>query len=121
MTERVLILTPVKDAAGDAEEYVDRLLSLTYPRAALSVGLLESDSTDATFEAFTRQLPRLTDAGWRRAHIWQRHWPGSCRGPATSTSGSGREVWRFSFWCWPRWQTRIRTSDPTRCVCRSGF
>lgn len=69
----VLILTPVKDATAEASGYVDRLLALDHPPSHLSVGLLESDSIDDTFDAFAAQLPRLTDAGWRSAHIWQHH------------------------------------------------
>lgn len=67
----VLVLTPVKDAAHEAGAYVDRLLSLTHPASHLSLGLLESDSVDGTFEAFDAQLPQLRAAGWRSARIWR--------------------------------------------------
>ncbi|MDP2293046.1 MAG: hypothetical protein Q8M22_17830 [Actinomycetota bacterium] len=68
----VLVLTPVKEAAAEAVEYVDRLLTLHHPAAQMSVGLLASDSTDGTFDAFAAELPRLTGSGWRAAHIWHR-------------------------------------------------
>lgn len=68
----VLVLTPVKDAAAEAVEYIDRLLALQHPAAQLSVGLLSSDSTDGTYDAFAAELPRLTAAGWRSARIWNR-------------------------------------------------
>lgn len=58
--DTVLVLTPVKDAAPYLERYVELLETLHYPRALLSIGLLESDSRDGTLE-FLRQLePRLT-------------------------------------------------------------
>jgi hypothetical protein len=69
---RVLVLTPVKDAADEAEDYVTRLLGLTYPPGLLSLGLLESDSVDGTLNAFTRHLGWLREKGWRRAQIWKR-------------------------------------------------
>lgn len=68
----VLILTPVKQAAAEAVGYVDRLLALDYPARQLSVGILESDSTDDTLEAFTREFTRLRDAGWRSTGVWKR-------------------------------------------------
>jgi hypothetical protein len=72
MTANILVLTPVKNAADEAVGYVDRLLALTHPADHLSVGLLESDSTDGTFDVFSNELHRLTAAGWRSANIWQR-------------------------------------------------
>ena len=61
MAQRVLILTPVKDAAHHHDRYVAGLDRLTYPRAALSLGLLESDSRDSTFELLSSRLPRLRE------------------------------------------------------------
>lgn len=72
MTPNILVLTPVKDAAEEAVGYVDRLLALTHPAEHLAVGILESDSTDGTHEAFATELERLTAAGWRSARIWKR-------------------------------------------------
>jgi len=71
MTANVLVLTPVKDAAIEAEGYVQRLLALSYPSAHLAVGLLEGDSRDGTYDAFASRLPHLLDAGWRSARIWR--------------------------------------------------
>lgn len=73
MTERVLVLTPVKNAAHEAVGYIDRLLALTYPTDHLAIGILESDSTDDTHTVFARELTRLLSAGWRTADLWQRH------------------------------------------------
>jgi hypothetical protein len=67
----ILILTPVKDAADALDHYCELLDGLTYPRHLLSIGLLESDSRDGTWEALQERLPRLR-AGRRRAEIWKR-------------------------------------------------
>ena len=55
----VLILTPVKNAAGQLDAYFRGLESLTYPAESLSLGLLESDSTDGTFDEARRRLERM--------------------------------------------------------------
>ncbi|MEA2514541.1 MAG: hypothetical protein QOJ59_4028 [Thermomicrobiales bacterium] len=68
---RVLILTPVKDAADSLEEYFRLLFALTYPHRLLSLGMLESDSGDDTFAALTRGLPVLRKE-FRRAGLWKR-------------------------------------------------
>lgn len=48
--QRVLILTPVKNARPYLDGYFQRLKALTYDRRHLSVALLESDSDDGTYE-----------------------------------------------------------------------
>ena len=48
-TDKVLILTPVKDACRFLDGYFQGLMRLTYPSHLLSLGLLESDSYDETF------------------------------------------------------------------------
>jgi Anp1 len=55
----VLILTPVKDAERHLERYVASIEALDYPKASLSIGLLESDSRDGTMPCLERILPRL--------------------------------------------------------------
>jgi ADP-heptose:LPS heptosyltransferase len=67
----VLILTPVKDAVGYLPGYFERLASLTYPHELLSVGLLESDSADATYDCLESRLPALRRT-YRRAGLWKR-------------------------------------------------
>ena len=52
---KVLILTPVKDAADYAAGYFERLRNLSYPAELLSLGILESDSVDQTVQAFKQQ------------------------------------------------------------------
>ena len=68
---KVLILTPVKDAALFLPKYAQRLLALTYPKHLISVGLLESDSADETVGAIERQLPELRRA-FRRVEWWKK-------------------------------------------------
>jgi len=67
----VLILTPVKDAADCLDDYCRRLRQLTYPRALISLGFLESDSSDSTFQDLRRRLPALR-AEFRRVGLWKR-------------------------------------------------
>ena len=55
----VLVLTPVKDATPHAETYLRGIEHLSYPREALSLGILESDSTDGTFAHFDGLKERL--------------------------------------------------------------
>ncbi len=61
--EPVLILTPVKNAEPHLRTFFRLLEHLTYPRHLLSIGMLESDSDDRTWE-------RLEDA---RAGLEQRY------------------------------------------------
>jgi hypothetical protein len=69
--QRVLILTPLKDAERWLPTYLDLLYGLSYPRHLISLGFLESDSSDDTFGAIRRAQPRL-DLQFRRALIWKR-------------------------------------------------
>jgi len=63
---KVLILTPMKSASRFLEGYFDRLRGLTYPRAQLSIGILESDSRDDTFAQLEA---RLTTQAFRRVTL----------------------------------------------------
>jgi hypothetical protein len=68
---KILILTPVKDAADCVLRYGELLLQLTYPHDLISIGLLESDSADATFRDFKKVLPVLGKE-FRRARLWKK-------------------------------------------------
>lgn len=68
----VLILTPIKDAVRDAQGYFERLQSLTYPADRISVGLLEGDSRDNTFDVFSA-LCRQHSSHFRKISIWQKN------------------------------------------------
>lgn len=56
---KVLVLTPMKNAADCLPRYVELLEQLDWPRALLSVGILEGDSSDGTREALAEMRPRL--------------------------------------------------------------
>jgi len=47
----VLILTPIKNARAHLDGYVQRIERLDWPKDSLSIGFLESDSLDGTWEA----------------------------------------------------------------------
>ena len=69
--ERVLVLTPVKNAASEAPGYFDRLLALDHPPELLSLGVLVSDSDDDSARVWSHHATRLTEAGWRRARVFE--------------------------------------------------
>ncbi|MDX3229813.1 glycosyltransferase [Streptomyces sp. ME19-01-6] len=76
----LLILTPVKDAAAFLPRYLDNLRALDYPRGAVSVGLLEGDSRDGTWQALRDALPAL-EADFRRVTLVRRHFGLRLTGP----------------------------------------
>jgi Anp1 len=69
---KVLILTPVKDAANYVERYFAGLRALTYPRELLSLGILEGDSRDGSFDIF-RSACYKHEAQFRRVNVWQKN------------------------------------------------
>ncbi len=68
---RVLILTPVKNASPFLETYFSALEKLTYPRELISLGFLESDSRDDTYERIAEHAARLSSR-YRRVGVWKR-------------------------------------------------
>jgi glycosyltransferase involved in cell wall biosynthesis len=52
----VLILTPMKSARRFLDSYFAGLEKLTHPHSSLSLGILEGDSSDDTFEAVKQRL-----------------------------------------------------------------
>ncbi len=68
---RVLILTPVKDARTWLSGYFRRIQALTYPHELISLGMLESDSRDGTFDQASLRINRAANH-LRRARIWKR-------------------------------------------------
>lgn len=69
-TARILIATPVKDAAAFRDSYFGVLDRLTYPKPLISLGLLEGDSRDDTASLFGDRL--RTDCGsYRRTGLWR--------------------------------------------------
>jgi hypothetical protein len=68
---KILILTPVKDAADFLLKYFELLFHLSYPHDLISIGLLESDSTDTTALDIERVLPMLRRE-FRSADFWKK-------------------------------------------------
>lgn len=68
--DKVLILTPLKNASDLAESYCLRLSRLNYPPGLLSLGLLESDSHERTFEVFDAAVEPLRKS-WGRVSLWK--------------------------------------------------
>ena len=68
---QVLILTPVKNAQSHLDRYFGLLDRLTFPHENLSLGMLESDSTDATLAEIERRIAEL-NRRYRRARVWMR-------------------------------------------------
>jgi ADP-heptose:LPS heptosyltransferase len=66
--DKILILTPVKDARVYLPRYRQLLTDLTYPHRLISIGFLESDSSDDTYGAVKQMLPAL-QREFRRAGI----------------------------------------------------
>ncbi|KAK5992386.1 Mannan polymerase II complex ANP1 subunit [Cladobotryum mycophilum] len=57
--ERVLILTPLKDAAPYLSKYFELLAELTYPHRLIDLAFLVSDSTDDTLAVLASELDRI--------------------------------------------------------------
>jgi hypothetical protein len=57
--ERILILTPLRDAAPYLPKYFDLLSELTYPHHLIDLGFLVGDSTDDTLAILAAELARI--------------------------------------------------------------
>lgn len=57
--ERVLILTPLRDAAPYLSKYFDLLSELTYPHELIDLGFLVGDSVDDTLSVLASELDRI--------------------------------------------------------------
>jgi hypothetical protein len=57
--ERVLILTPLRDAAPYLPKYFDLLVDLTYPHHLIDLGFLVGDSSDDTLAVLSAELDRI--------------------------------------------------------------
>ena len=60
--QTVLTLTPVKNAAGHLDAYFAGLDRLSYPPSLISLGFLESDSHDATYDRIRERIEPLSSA-----------------------------------------------------------
>ncbi|KAK7952056.1 uncharacterized protein PG986_007784 [Apiospora aurea] len=59
--ERVLILTPLKDAAPYLSKYFELIAELTYPHHLIDLGFLVGDSTDDTLGVLAMELKRIQE------------------------------------------------------------
>lgn len=57
--ERVLILTPLRDAAPYLAQYFDLLYKLTYPHELIDLAFLVGDTTDDTLANLASELDRI--------------------------------------------------------------
>ncbi|OAA67300.1 Anp1-like protein [Niveomyces insectorum RCEF 264] len=57
--ERVLILTPIKDAARYLSKYFELIAELTYPHHLIDLAFLVSDSSDDTLAVLASELDRI--------------------------------------------------------------
>ncbi|KOS21456.1 Mannan polymerase II complex ANP1 subunit [Escovopsis weberi] len=57
--ERVLLLTPLKDAAAHLSKYFELLAELTYPHRLIDLAFLVSDSSDDTLAVLAAELDRI--------------------------------------------------------------
>ncbi|KAI9680609.1 MAG: hypothetical protein M1817_004049 [Caeruleum heppii] len=57
--ERILILTPLRDAAFYLSKYFELISSLTYPHDLIDLAFLVSDSTDDTLATLSAELDRI--------------------------------------------------------------
>ncbi|PHH61755.1 hypothetical protein CDD81_8002 [Ophiocordyceps australis] len=57
--EKVLILTPLKDAAPYLSKYFELLAELSYPHHLIDLAFLVSDSTDETLAVLSSELDRI--------------------------------------------------------------
>lgn len=68
MSERLLILTPMKQCAHILDRYLANIAGLEKDPAEISLGFLVSDSTDGTLELLRERLPEL-EARYRRVTV----------------------------------------------------
>ena len=57
--ERVLILTPLRDADKHLEKYFELLVKLTYPHDLIDLGFLVGDSSDTTLAKLAAEVERV--------------------------------------------------------------
>ncbi|KFZ19320.1 hypothetical protein V502_03716 [Pseudogymnoascus sp. VKM F-4520 (FW-2644)] len=57
--ERVLLLTPLRDASAYLSKYFDLISQLTYPHHLIDLGFLVGDSTDDTLAVLSVELERI--------------------------------------------------------------
>jgi hypothetical protein len=71
MNPAILILTPIKDGMRFLHTYFHNLLQLDYPHDRISLGFLESDSRDDSFNYLESHLPALRSR-FRQVSLYKR-------------------------------------------------
>jgi len=93
--EKVLILTPVKNAENYIQRYFELLYQLTYPHSLISIAFLESDSSDNTCPILERRL-RESKEVFRSARLWKKdfgfHIPAGTHRSCTSIQLQRRSI-----------------------------
>ena len=59
--DRILILTPLKDAASHLPHHFALLANLSYPHDLIDLGFIVGDSTDDTFAVLNKELNKLVE------------------------------------------------------------
>lgn len=70
-SEKILILTPVKDAEKHLPRYFELLETLSYPKTAISLGFLEGDSKDESLKYIQNQLSHFRKK-FHKANVWKK-------------------------------------------------
>jgi hypothetical protein len=76
----LLVLTPMMNSAKDLMHYFSLLDNLSYPKHLISLGILEGDSTDDTYEQLLTKFQELSVAGlFRRLTLVKKDIPNGNR------------------------------------------
>lgn len=88
---RVLVLTPVKNAASHLDRFFANLAKLDYPKELISVGLLDSDSDDKPSEAMLESVRRAAASSRQVARFLEQEglYVSSGSGDGASTDAAG--------------------------------
>ncbi|GAO48456.1 N-glycosyl-transferase [Saitoella complicata NRRL Y-17804] len=93
--EKVLLLTPLRDAAYHLDTYFSLLTNLTYPHELIDLAFLVSDSTDDTMGILATQLDRIQSSDvkglpFRSVTIVEKDW-----GVTTSQDVEDRHAFKY--------------------------
>lgn len=79
--KRVIVLTPMMNSANDLLHYFSLFQSLTYPKELISLGVLEGDSTDDTYNLLLDKFQELSLGGeYRRLTLVQKDFSNGNKG-----------------------------------------
>lgn len=79
--KRVIVLTPMMNSAKDIVHYFSLFQSLTYPKDLISLGVLEGDSTDDTYNLLLDKFQELSlGSEYRRLTLVQKDFSNGNKG-----------------------------------------